>query len=297
MRAGHVSAAALIASTATQSGRRTGRHCPRTEYVEYVRSQNIVPSYRNDKLRYYREFMERYPMLSDWYAAPLVERVGRLPGESQKNPSYPLSFRARPYLLFLAFHGYAVFDYAWTLGAGQLRVIDPAAKIGIDMGTDALVEEAVALGFDRESSRQAMHWTVSRIAMHTGIFDASLIVEQHIAELLDAVRRFSEREDLRYFYPSPERYRDNASKQWITCTNCTSCCSTAARSPPNPAKGCRRGSHHWSCHHECRSSPKNGWPHGDSPIDHPQSTSWNWPSAASANGSASTTRTSSHGPT
>ncbi|GAB2451105.1 hypothetical protein [Nocardia tengchongensis] len=25
-----------------------------------------------------------------------------------------------------------------------------------------------------------------------------------------------EREDLRHFYPSPQRYRDNASKQWIT---------------------------------------------------------------------------------
>ncbi|MGX4694506.1 tyrosine-type recombinase/integrase [Streptomyces sp. JNUCC 63] len=217
MRAGHVSAAALAAAIPAQRGRpRIGRHCPRAEYIDYVRSQDIHPSYRNDKLRYYHEFVHRYPKLSDWYAAPLVERVGRLPGEPHTRPSHPVSFRARPYLLFLAFRGYTVFDYAWMLGAGQLRVVDPAAAMGIDLGTGALIEEAAALGFNRNSARQAMNWTVSRITLHTGLFDASLIGEEHIAEALDSVRRFSEREDLRYFYPSPGRYRDGASKQWIT---------------------------------------------------------------------------------
>lgn len=217
MRAGHVSAAALAATVPAQRGRRrTGRHCPRGEYIGYVRSQDIHTSYRNDKLRYYHEFVHRSPKLSDWYAAPLVERVGRLPGEPHTQSSHPVSFRARPYLLFLAFRGYAVFDYAWMLGAGQLRVVDPAAAMGIDLGTGALIEEAATLGFNRNSARQAMNWTVSRIALHTGVFDATLICEEHIAEALDAVRRFSEREDLRYFYPSRERYRDGASKQWIT---------------------------------------------------------------------------------
>ena len=42
-------------------------------------------------------------------------------------------------------------------------------KLGIDLGAKELVEEAVALGFNRNSARQAMHWSVSRIALHTGL--------------------------------------------------------------------------------------------------------------------------------
>lgn len=154
--------------------------------------------------------------MADWFAAPLVERVGRLPGETHKEPSYPISFYARPYLLFLALRGYVTFDYAWMFGAGQIRVIDAATGMGLGLGTGELVEEAVALGYDRGSLSQAMRWTVGRIALHSGIRHASEITDDHITEALEAVRRFSERDDLHFFYPSAQNYRDNASKQWIT---------------------------------------------------------------------------------
>jgi integrase len=216
LRAGAVSAAALAASPTQPLRRRIGRHCPAAEYVAYVRSQDIHPSYRNDKLRYYQAFVDRYPTLADWFAAPLVERVGRLPAEPHNRSSYPVSFCARPYLLFLAFRGYVTFDYPWMLGAGQLRVVDPAAAMGLDLNTAALIEEAAALGFNRTSARQAMNWTVSRIALHTGLFDVSALGEDHISEALEAVRLFSGREDLRFFYPSQQRYRDGAAKNWIT---------------------------------------------------------------------------------
>jgi integrase len=119
-------------------------------------------------------------------------------------------------LLFLALRGHIAFDYPWMLGAGQLRVIDPAAEMGIDLGTGALIEEAIALGYAAGSARQAMNWTVSRIALHAGLSSAEDITEGHIAEALEAVRLFSEREDLHRFYPSAQSYRDNASKQWVT---------------------------------------------------------------------------------
>jgi integrase len=216
VRAGFVSAAALAASQPEPSRRRIGRHCPQDEYVAHVRGQDIHPSYRNNKLRRYRAFMDCYPRMADWFAAPLVERVGRLPGEPHNRPSHPVSFYARPYLLFLALRGHITFDYPWMLGAGQLRVIDPAAELGIDLGTAALIDEAVSLGYNRNSLRQAMNWTASRIALHTGLSHADNITDDHIVEALEAVRLFSEREDLQRFYPSPQHYRDNASKQWVT---------------------------------------------------------------------------------
>ncbi|MGH8938151.1 MAG: hypothetical protein ACRDV2_02260, partial [Actinomycetes bacterium] len=184
--AGHVSAAAIAATTAAPAGRLHRRHCPESEYLAYVRGQDINPAYRNQKLRNYRRFMAAWPRMTGWFVAPLVERVGRLPGESHTAPSYPVSFVARPYLLFLALRGYATFDYAWMFGAGQIRVGDAAAAMGIDLGTAELVEEAVALGYNRNSLNQAMNWSVGRIALHTGIRHASEITDEHITEALEA---------------------------------------------------------------------------------------------------------------
>ncbi len=186
------------------------------QYVEHVHDQDLHPQYLKARLRYYRAFKDRWPSLVDWFTEPLAERVGRLPGESHNAASYPLSFRARPYLLFLALHGYTTLDYPFTLAAGQLRVVDPAAAMGIDMGVTTLVEEAVALGFNRGSARQAMTWTVSRIALRTGVLHVDNITEEHINKALQAVRLFSERDDLCLFYPSAQNYRDNASKMWVT---------------------------------------------------------------------------------
>ena len=216
MTAGHVSAAALAATATSPAGRPRRRHCADAEYVSFVRGQDINPNYRNQKLRRYRAFMHAWPRMADWFAAPLVERVGRLPGETHHGPSYPISFHARPYLLVLALRGYVRFDYAWMFGAGQIRIIDAAEATGIDLGTSELVEEAVSLGYNRGSLNQAMRWTVGRIALNTGILHASEITEDHITEALEAVRLFSERDDLHFFYPSQQNYRDNASKQWIT---------------------------------------------------------------------------------
>jgi integrase len=216
MRAKHVSAAALAATAPQPARHRPPRHCPESEYVSWVRGQDIHPGYRNAKLRRYRHFVTAWPKMTAWFAAPLPERVGRLPGESQKEPSYPVSFFARPYLLFLALRGYITLDYPWMFGAQQLRVADTAAWVGIDLGTSALIEEAVALGYNRQTLTQAMNWTVGRIALRTGVLHVDDLVEEHITEVLDAIRLFSERDDLHHFYPSVQNYRDNASKQWIT---------------------------------------------------------------------------------
>ncbi|MGH3151582.1 MAG: hypothetical protein ACRDOB_12765 [Streptosporangiaceae bacterium] len=216
MTAGHVSAAAIAATAASPAGRPRRRHCAEAEYVSFVHGQDINPNYRNQKLRRYRAFMHAWPRMTGWFAAPLVERVGRLPGETHHGPSHPISFHARPYLLFLALRGYVRFDYAWMFGAGQIRIVDAAEAMGIDLGTSELVEEAVSLGYNRGSLNQAMRWTVGRISLNTGILHASEITEDHITEALEAVRLFSERADLHFFYPSQQNYRDNASKQWIT---------------------------------------------------------------------------------
>ena len=214
--AGRVSAAALAASSVTPTGRSRRLHCPESEYLSHVRGQDIHPGYRNQKIRYYRAFKAAWPRMAEWFAVPLVGRVGRMPQETQKTASYPISFDARPYLVFLGLRGYVTFDYAWMFGAGQIRIDDAATTMGIELGAGELIEEAVALGYNANSARQAMRWTVGRIALHTGIQHASEITGDHITGALGAVRLFSERDDLDHFYPSAQDFLDNAAKQWIT---------------------------------------------------------------------------------
>lgn len=166
----------------SRSARR--RHCTDAEWAAYVAAQGGNRQYQLMKLRFRRQFVERWPTPGEWFAAPLIERVGRLRGESFHRPSYPVSFRARTYLIYLGLCGHATFDYPWLFAPGQLPIVEPAAALGIDLGAKELVDEAIALGFNPNFARQAMHWSVSRIAVHTGIFDVTAITNEHIVEVL-----------------------------------------------------------------------------------------------------------------
>ncbi|WP_326589358.1 site-specific integrase [Streptomyces brevispora] len=210
------STAALVAAP-DPVRRQRPRHCPEGQYVAAVRGQDSFNrQYLNAKLRYYRDFRTRWPDLEAWFAEPLAERAGRLPGESFHRPSFPTSHRARTYLTYLGLHGYATFDYRWMFAVGQLRVHDQAALLGIDPGTMVLVEEAVALGYNRMSAKQAMHWSVARIVLRNGLTDVADITGDHVAEVLEAIRLFPEDPEFASFYPSAQQFYEGPAKSWIT---------------------------------------------------------------------------------
>jgi len=163
-----------------------------------------------------RRFVERWPQLHLWFAAPLGLRVGRLPSEHRGRLTDRISYQARGYLLFLALRGNIRLDYAWLLGAGHLYTERLAAQLGLDLGIEPLAADAVRLGFNRIAALAAMRWCVGRIALHIGILDATQFRAEHLEELLEAIRLFGEREDLPAFYHSLERYRRSPSKNWIT---------------------------------------------------------------------------------
>jgi len=144
-----VSAAAVAARPSTPSRSARRRHCTDAEWAAYVAAQGGNRQYQLMKLRFRRQFVERWPTLGEWFAAPLIERVGRLRGESFHRPSYPVSFRARTYLIYLGLCGHATFDYPWLFAPGQLPIVEPAEALGIDLGAKELVDEAIALGSTR----------------------------------------------------------------------------------------------------------------------------------------------------
>jgi hypothetical protein len=69
---------------------------------------------------------------------------------------------------------------------------------------------------DLESAfREGLRWTLGRILLHTTHSTPAAITDEHIDELLEAVRRFAERRDIAAFHGSRERYRGRA-KTWTT---------------------------------------------------------------------------------
>jgi integrase len=215
MRAGAVSAAALTAHGPT-TPRLVPHHCRAEVYARLVQTLSVTQAYRRQLLAWQRRFVERWPQLHLWFAAPLGLRVGRLPSEHRGRLTDRISYQARGYLLFLARRGNIRLDYAWLLGAGHLYTARLAAPLGLDLGIEPLAADAVRLGCNRIAALAAMRWCVGRIALHTGILDATPFRAEPLEELLEAIRLFGEREDLPAFYHSLERYRRSPSTNWIT---------------------------------------------------------------------------------
>ena len=90
-------------------------------YLAYLATFSANPTEENDALKVARQFQGHYPDLQQWLAAPLVERIGRRYEEPWAHPSYPQSYRARSYLIFLAASGYMRLDWEWLLATPTFK--------------------------------------------------------------------------------------------------------------------------------------------------------------------------------
>ncbi len=213
MNAAAVRAPVRLASTPSEA-RVGGAHCAEAEYAAFLATLTLNDAYRRQRLAAHRRFVAAYPDLGDWFDQPLARRAGRLASEQRDASSDRASLDARGYLLFLGLRGHARFDYPWMLASGTLYTCELASQLGLDLGLQGVIDDAVRLGFARCSAEQSLHWTLARILLHIGPAPTA-ITDEHIAELLAAVRGFGERPDVAAFHESRERYRGRA-KCWTT---------------------------------------------------------------------------------
>ena len=222
------------------SHRRWCQHCREAVYTHFLETFPVTRAYRLQRLAWRRQFVERWPELHIWVAAPLALRVGRLPGERRGRLTDRVCYRARHYLLFLALRGFIRLDYAWLLGAGRLHVDTLARQLGITLGIDALIAEAVRLGFDRGAATEGMQWCVSRLAVHTGLLAVAQFRMAHLAELLDAIRRTTSTPPSHSFIPALSAIVPRPVNIGLRRSpSSRRCCSTAANSSKNPEADAR----------------------------------------------------------
>ena len=150
-------------------GPRMRRHAPVAEYDAYLERWIDQPVYRR-MLRHARdEFLAHYPDLEAWFAAPLLERVGRERRDGVRSSCKTLGYQARSYLHYLGLSGYAWFDWEWLLAVARHRIweLDERLDLTLRHDVDAFIQEAVRLGYSSRA-RQSIFWAVSRIVLHAG---------------------------------------------------------------------------------------------------------------------------------
>ena len=218
MRAGPVSAAALLVPVAAVDRHVSfpHAHCGEDEYAAFLDKLALRPAVLRQRRNQQRRFARLWPDLATWFAEPLAVRVARYGGKPAAALRRHVSYEGRSYLYYLGLTGRTRLDYDWLLALGDLRLEAVARPLGIDLGIDLIAEESRRLGFHPVSARLAAHWTLGRIALHTGIRDPAQLRAEHVDEVLAAVRHFSERPDIAEFYGSAARYRVSPSKAWIT---------------------------------------------------------------------------------
>ncbi len=128
-----------------QSGQpaHTSQHAGAEAYATYIRGYTQNARQLRHLLGFRARFVRRYPDLGDWVRASLAERVGRLYGEERDQLTCRVSYEARPYLMFLGWHGYAQFDWEWLIAVPRLSIWNLLDRVGQDLGTVTLMWKAL----------------------------------------------------------------------------------------------------------------------------------------------------------
>lgn len=191
------------------------RHCSAQEYDAFLATCDVNKHFVQQRRSHRKLFVDAWPDLEGWLAAPLPDRIGRLDGQVRARLQNRPSYYARAYLYYLALSGHLRLDYDWLLAVGDLCVHDVLRHMRIDLGIDALADEGAALGLRRTNLVGGLRWVLGRIALHSGPRPIEQFGDADVDCFLVAVRRFGERSDLATYYGSTDRYRDIA-KAWIT---------------------------------------------------------------------------------
>jgi hypothetical protein len=197
------------------------QHAPAEEYIAFLQTFAASRDYARPRKEQARlllcrtRFVQSYPNLSDWFSAPLPERVGRLYREDYNHASYPISYRARHYLIFLTLRGYASLDWDWLIATHALGLEPFLPLLGYPAVLPLLVETAVNLGYERKDARLTLQWVVSRVLLHLGSPSLHPIRAIHLADFEQAIAHFGERADVALFFGSRERYQQGIREEYL----------------------------------------------------------------------------------
>ncbi|MFE7216825.1 tyrosine-type recombinase/integrase [Streptomyces sp. NPDC057611] len=169
-------------------------HASRSEYESWVRSTfSGARGTVSSRLFFYKRFVERWPDLEQWFAAPLLVRldldVDAVAGPGMRRGT---SHEAGSYLAYLSLtHGMPM-DADWVLARNFDSLFHPrvAPALGVDLDLlNTLDQRQQQLGY--RSGRSALTWGVARLVLWRGDPDITAITHQDLVSFSEEIRRWS----------------------------------------------------------------------------------------------------------
>ena len=189
-------------------------HADEADYAAFLARIPMDDSFRRKRLLYRSMFVESWPDIRDWFAAPLPIRIGCLSGDKQAHPTYPISFRARSYLYYAAMTDRIRLDYDFLFAVRNMRVAETMAPLNAYVGLDELVAESEKVGYSASGMRGSLHVILPRLAMHTGIRSFSDLRQDHLDEMIAGVDAFAARNDTHLFRNEEEDFPAGFQRGW-----------------------------------------------------------------------------------
>ena len=151
-------------------------------------------------------FVEAYPDLRVWFAAPLKERLGRFFRDAPDHTRNPIFHEARGYLCFLAYHGYIRLDFEWLIALPRLDMGSRFAGPALEPEIVKLIDEACKLGYERTNAGAQIRKALTRILLHKGNSQVDEVSGLDFDEYRQALTSIRQRPDLKLLFGSAKQF-------------------------------------------------------------------------------------------
>ncbi|WP_233364570.1 hypothetical protein [Rhodococcus globerulus] len=177
---------------------RSRQHVDENEYHAWVKTHVPQPPAQWERMGAYRRFVEHWPDLEEWFAAPLPVRLGFV-GEGMRSNGRTESHRASGYLVYLSMAKGIGLDFDFLLGRKYARLFDRrggSAGLGVDLVLfDQWVARLTQLGHSGVNARNGLIWSLGRLMLYRGDSDLTAITAEDLFAFGSAIRAFGARED------------------------------------------------------------------------------------------------------
>ncbi|MER6316436.1 tyrosine-type recombinase/integrase [Streptomyces sp. NPDC001581] len=168
-------------------------HAPREEYTAWVHSTFAgTRGTISSRMFFYNRFVQRWPDLEDWFAAPLLDRLDlHADGPPGSGKRLGTSHEAGSYLAYLSLTHRMPMDADWVLARNFDSLFNPrvAPTLGMDLDlVDALDERQRQLGY--RSGRSLLTWGIARLVLWRGNPDITAITYKDLATFGEEIRRW-----------------------------------------------------------------------------------------------------------
>jgi hypothetical protein len=180
-------------------------HADRATYQEWVEQHCTSYASRWDRMKNYDRFVAQWPVLQDWFDAPLRQRL--LDKENCVRGQHPHGGASviMPYLTYLSLVRGVGLDYPVLLArtfTSPFKLQTRHGGLGVDAGLfDRHVARLTELGY--ATARTQLVWPLGRMLLHRGDPDLAALGVDELDELRTAIDAFTARlrlDPVREFY-------------------------------------------------------------------------------------------------